>query len=134
MKWYLIIDVMKTYVLYLNGTATDTFDVSVSSYPHHTYCCEHHCINVLVNVYFILQLARIYILVSAGDLCEHQWDVWEIMLERFAAGAVVMIKVIYQQLLIFYSLACLLLYSIIVAFLHSGLAKAPTFCSFSVIL
>ena len=82
----------------------DTFDVFVSSYPHHTYTVVNcHCINVLVIVCFILQLARIYILVSAGDLCEHQWDAWEIMLERFAAGAVVMTKVIYQQLLIFYS-------------------------------
>ena len=33
------------------------------------------------------------ILSTANDLCECQWDAWEIMPARFAAGAVGMTKV-----------------------------------------
>ena len=68
---------------------------------------------------------------TADDLCECQWDAWEIMPARFAAGAVGMTKVTQQLptliLLIFYSLSVFIIIQHNSNYLHSSLAEAPTF-------
>ena len=66
---------------------------------------------------------------TADDLCECQWDVWEITPARFAAGTVgiTKVKITTLILLIFYSLSVSNIMQHNSNYLHSSLAEAPTF-------